>query len=477
MGFVRTARADSIRFGVDTEGWSQVRVASREGSLSHNLVEQASDILGAHLTPDRFLLSHATIVCSVDTEEPPNVRLGGMTVDGNRINRLYPDFQITRTTEKFANNNDDAWERKLLLKSYSTFVGGENYVEHVQIPEESKGKIVDAVARDIGPSVYVDILLATDRSHNGLIKRVEAGEMGTLSMGCIIDFSICTKCGHVSTDETNMCRHVRYDKGNKYIDDAGVMRRVAELCGHRNVDPHGGVNFIEASWVEIPAFKGAVMRNILNPGDISADTIRMAQEILSSPPKQWSGHSLEGLLKAASLIAAAKVAKRRSFDFDDDDDEGGGDDSGDVGPIDEAVDELVKWMGQKAQKRLKDQMSEPTPEPSTSEAPISPNESIIHEGRSIKAVYDGGLLRLARLAPSNGALVGALRRYNAGFGIQVPNYIYRTAERLGSADSYRDHRQFYRQVSRVLGRKPNLAEVKTLIRIAKVLSFRGRSAS
>jgi hypothetical protein len=51
-----------------------------------------------------------------------------------------------------------------------------------------------------------------------------------------------------------------FQKGAFLTDENGVPRRVAELCGHKDM-PNGGVKFVEASWVATPAFPGAVKRN------------------------------------------------------------------------------------------------------------------------------------------------------------------------------------------------------------------------
>lgn len=127
-------------------------------------------------------------------------------------------------------HNCDSWERKLLLSSFRTFVGGENYVEHLQIPEMSKGKIIDAAARDIGDSVYIDILVATHRKFKPLVASIQKGDLSTLSMGCFVGFTICSQCGNVAVDETQLCTHIKYAKGNNFIDELGKTRKIAELC-------------------------------------------------------------------------------------------------------------------------------------------------------------------------------------------------------------------------------------------------------
>lgn len=158
-------------------------------------------------------------------------------------------------------HNCDSFERKLLLSTFKTFVGAESYVEHMQIPSLSKGKIIDAVARDVGKSIYIDILVANDLKHKPLIASIESGELNTLSMGAQVQFTICSICGNVAEDDSQICPHIRNFKGSKFKIKDGTERIAAELCGHYTVPE--SCRFIEASWVANPAFKGAVLRNIL----------------------------------------------------------------------------------------------------------------------------------------------------------------------------------------------------------------------
>ncbi|MCH8518085.1 MAG: hypothetical protein LAT68_17450, partial [Cyclobacteriaceae bacterium] len=220
-----------------------------------------------------------------------------MKFEGKSVNRKYPDYRIAPESDKFINNNLDAWSRGVILKSYPSFIGAHNFVEHVQIEEQSKGRVIDAVVREVAGSLYVDILVATDRKHEELINQIESGKMSALSMGCTIDFGICTYCGNVAVDETQQCEHVKYQKGNKFFDENGQQVRIAELCGHESVGDDGGVQFIEASWVATPAFTGAVLRNILTAENVTGDMVRKAEDVLRSVPREWS---VEGTKKLSS---------------------------------------------------------------------------------------------------------------------------------------------------------------------------------
>lgn len=262
MGFSKYAKAQLTNPVISQVGWDDVRSKASFPCPSFE-TRKAAQVVLQQYDPSQYLLSHCTIIASVDTESP-GLSTGTQMFDGLQINRQFPDFYVTTGTAKYVNNNQDCWERKLLLASFRTFIGGENYVEHIQIPELSKGKIIDAAARDIGESVYVDILIATDRKHKSLIEAITGGQLSTLSMGCHVSFTICTKCGNVAEDETQLCRHIKYEKGNWFVDAKGQRRKVAELCGHIAKEP-GSVKFIEGSWVAHPAFSGAVLRSILDP--------------------------------------------------------------------------------------------------------------------------------------------------------------------------------------------------------------------
>lgn len=263
MAFLRYANARVTQPSINQAGWDDIRARASLPAPTFELRKAAQVVLQQY-DPKEYLLSHVTIIASVDTESP-GLPTGKQMFEGLQIDRKFPDFYITPGTTKFINNNNDSWERRLLLSCYRTFIGGQSYVEHIQIPELSKGKIIDAVARDIGESVYVDILVANDRKHKDLVAAILDGTIGTLLMGCQVSYTQCTKCGNVAEDETQLCGHVRYKKGQWFFDSSGTRRKIAELCGHYT-DP-GSVRFIEASWVANPAFVGAVLNKDPRPED------------------------------------------------------------------------------------------------------------------------------------------------------------------------------------------------------------------
>ena len=228
-------------------------------ALAYNGVRTAAnEIDWQKFNKDDYLLTQCTIVCSVATED-----------DGHTI---------VPACNNLVNANGNAWTNDILLSTFRTFIGAQNYLEHCQIPALSKGTILDAVLRPVehigengekAKIYYCDILVATSREHADLVEKIESGKLSTLSMGASCEYVTCSKCGGVFTDDDS-CEHIKNEIGQKYYDEQGKERIVSELCG-RMIEKDGklvadpdSVTFIEASWVEHPAFKGAVLEHFID---------------------------------------------------------------------------------------------------------------------------------------------------------------------------------------------------------------------
>ena len=181
MAFLKFAKATLQKPGIQFAEWDALR---RKAILPEpEFQKRTAKVILQEYDPSQYMLSHATIVASVDVDNS-SAPVGRHFVDGFEVNRPFQDYYVTPNTQRFINNNNDGFERKLLMASFKTFVGAQSYIEHVQIPELSQGRIIDAAARDIGDSVYVDILIANDLKHAALIRSIKSGQLGTLSMGC-----------------------------------------------------------------------------------------------------------------------------------------------------------------------------------------------------------------------------------------------------------------------------------------------------
>jgi hypothetical protein len=358
MAFRKFAKAAVVKPDINFTGWDEVRHLATQDSLKFAFdSRKAAKVVLQEFSPKEFLLTHITIIASVDAEKSA-APLGKQIFDGFQIDRKYADWLITPDTSKYINNNNDAWERNLLLACFRTFIGGENYVEHIQIPEMSKGKIIDAAARDVGDSIYVDLLIATNRRHRPLISAISSNQLNTLSMGCQVEFTTCTKCGNVAYDETQLCNHIRYFKGNDWIDEWGKKRKIAELCGHLSEEP-GSVKFIEASWVANPAFTGAVLRNILSAEEQEMAGVGQKMAIAFSEPPRIS--SVDRMSKAAFSLGSS-IPKQSQEDplapgapEDQAEKEKPKKDSD---PISKAVSDLVDLLREKAIEKVRGEMNQ-----------------------------------------------------------------------------------------------------------------------
>lgn len=201
------------------------------------------------LSSNDFLFSQASIVSSVFLE--PN------------------SFYIHPATQKFVNNNGDCFSNQSLQANYKSFIGAYNYVNHVQVPEKAIGFLCDAALRKVivdkenpdVPVYYVDILIATHRDNAKIVEMIIQDQIKFLSMGCDAYLSTCSKCGNQFSEDYELCDCLANDKGKFYLDPYGKRRVIAEILG---TEKPKSVEFIEASYLtEVPAFHGAVKRNVL----------------------------------------------------------------------------------------------------------------------------------------------------------------------------------------------------------------------
>jgi len=342
--------------------------------------------------------------------------------------------------------------------------------------------------------VVSPITAIEESTYEGWVHNMEVAEDHTyiaegVSVGnCTVDGTICTKCGHWAADETEMCPHIKYEKGNTFLDDQGRQHRVAELCGHKSLDPTGGVQFVEGSWVGTPAFTGAVLRNII---EVMPDTVQahQAAAILAQPPEQWSKATYR---KAASLASTFMAGWG-----DEGGDEGGGE-SGEAdaapaapagtakGPFDDLEQELTDHLKDRVRKKLKKDMDEQdlseAPGPETP-ASTNENEGLVKEGTQPlrmddlvaaeqRSRYGSTLSIMCRVASNDADLMNRVAGLNTEYGVSIPVPLYRAAVRLGSLGGYTSAQQFTRACQAVLGSTPTIAEVKTLIRLGKLISRR-----
>ena len=277
------------------EQWGRIK---RDAMGKSRVAFRKLDVDWKKYNTNDYLFTHDTACCSVETEEN--------------------GYWITPPCWELVNANGNAWTTPVLLASFKTFIGGENYLEHMQIPALSKGKILDAIARPVihhsdkygNANIYVvDVLVATERKHESLIERIESGKLNTLSMGTICCYTTCSICGKVIGDNDKNCEHIDKHLGQMVTCQDGKDRICSELCGA--VDENGNYiedsnKFIEISWVSHPAFQGAVVNAFVETNEIKATREKEKDELV----KLFDGNLFERLKVAdTDSKIALKITK------------------------------------------------------------------------------------------------------------------------------------------------------------------------
>jgi uncharacterized C2H2 Zn-finger protein len=232
------------------KNWQKRRVTASKSvraETDHKMMEPV-EVDFSKYTPEKFLLSWCTIVAGVERFKP-----------GHGF--IHPHHS------KWLNENGNGWFNDLLLESYPSFIMAENYLEHIQVSRLSKGKILDAVAwvasSNKVPTVFVDILVATNRKHRRLVEQIQAKKIKAMSMGCDVTHFQCSKCEKIYTDDDDRCHHVENSAG-RYFERDGAKLRIGEMCGVAGKPDT--CRFVEASWVVIPAFTPAIRHGDLKIG-------------------------------------------------------------------------------------------------------------------------------------------------------------------------------------------------------------------
>lgn len=245
IGMLKTARIEILN--APLSNWETLCKQAQVPEITEKLIkeplEKEADFqVVATIDPEKFIYIHTTIMAGVKTAEN--------------------GFWITPETEKFINDNHDAWSCKDLLKDYKSFKKATTFVEHDQRLENAKGRCVDVIARNMGDTLLIDVLFSVDRRHKDLVANIENGIINAVSMGCSTAQTRCSICGNIANDPSKYCQHLtRGNKGSSFTSSDGTKRRSAEICI--------GNTFFDVSLVANPAFAGAVFRKILSSSEAS----------------------------------------------------------------------------------------------------------------------------------------------------------------------------------------------------------------
>lgn len=125
------------------------------------------------------------------------------------------------------NDNGDYFGLEELSTRHGTFVYDPKYVDHNNVLAENAIGIVIASIHHPGPRPggWVEIIAAIDRERASrirvahlpgqpdLLTAIKTGQITDTSMGCFVEYSICSVCGNVAADVAEYCPHIANFKG------------------------------------------------------------------------------------------------------------------------------------------------------------------------------------------------------------------------------------------------------------------------
>lgn len=162
--------------------------------------------------PKDYLFTHDTIVASVKVAK-----------DGYTI--VDPCYELV-------NANGNAWSNQVLSHAFRTFIGKPNFYQHYQIQGFEKGLILDAVLRPVtyvgsngkkAQIFYVDILVATNRKHKDIVKRIVDGQLTTMSMGCL------KQNGLITMADGTYKKIIDIQQGDSVLTHNNISQKVTKL--------------------------------------------------------------------------------------------------------------------------------------------------------------------------------------------------------------------------------------------------------
>ena len=187
------------------------------------------------------------------------------------------------------NGNGDYFPWAQLLKSFSSFIGRNLFLNHNSgDPRNAIGKVLDAYPV-IDPSTgekYIECLAKIDAfAHPDLARQVSTGILDSCSMGCSVESSTCSICGcTIHSDQDDKCDHMSHGLLKEYVSeldfpDYGIKKGSATRAFAINQ----GLNFTELSVVNVPAWNNAKIVQViakLKESKVTPDMVKDLEDLL-----------------------------------------------------------------------------------------------------------------------------------------------------------------------------------------------------
>jgi hypothetical protein len=215
------------------------------------------------------------------------VRLRAISSRVNRNNDGWPSVELAGSKDIFDRHKESSSGFTVEAADgdpqygFKSFLGKPNFIDHNNSdPSRARGVVVDAKLRVLpiehvaaagddywtgasldpehAPPTEIELLLEIDaKQFPKYAKAVRSGDLDGFSMGCDVERSKCSHCGHVATNPDEYCSHILMKGAHhdyKTADGKRISRRSYENCY--------GIHFFEISGVFDPADETALAREV-----------------------------------------------------------------------------------------------------------------------------------------------------------------------------------------------------------------------
>ena len=215
------------------------------------------------------------------------VRLRAISSRVNKNNDGWPSVELAGGPEVFERHAKQSSNGFTVEASegdkrfgFATFMGKPNFIDHNNSdPSRARGVVVDAKLRVLpatryagtddywnsdsldpehAPPTEIELLLEIDaKQFPKYAKAIRSGDLDGFSMGCDVERSKCSHCGHVATNPDEYCSHILMKGAHhdyKTADGKRISRKSYENCY--------GIHFFEISGVFDPADETALAREV-----------------------------------------------------------------------------------------------------------------------------------------------------------------------------------------------------------------------
>lgn len=245
--------------------------------------------------------NHMLKTASSNMREAAKIGLQSLYADPKDVLEKYKDFDIVKEMQArkgakllwvraraidadTVNANGDYFSREELLKdveikgekipAYKTFEGVPIYTNHKNDDiEQAKGMVVYAEWDDEENCVYCTFFV-DEEAYPDIARNIRTGVIHDVSMGCSVDYGICSKCKNKAYTEKDYCECLKKYKGKTHPD-----------TGKRIYEENYNLKFIELSCVGDGAFEACEIQEIYDVDEVleAADKLeKKATEIIAN---------------------------------------------------------------------------------------------------------------------------------------------------------------------------------------------------